>query len=92
MKWINKGHEFDELGAIFQKNNTLVLIGKQSENKVLGKKLEFLNVAVERVDTDFGSDLKVRSSKNRAVNLFCRVLNKMQRIKSYAEFMGGGGA
>jgi hypothetical protein len=27
MKWINKGHKFDALGSIFQKNNRLFLVG-----------------------------------------------------------------
>jgi organic radical activating enzyme len=83
MKWTNKGHEFDELGAVFQNNSTLVLIGKQSDNDVLRKKLDFLGITIENIS--FDSDIKIRSSKDSFVNLFHRVFNKIKRIKKQME-------
>jgi hypothetical protein len=50
MKWKNKGHEFDELGNTFIKNNTLLLIGTKSENDRLKKHLSFIGVSIETID------------------------------------------
>jgi hypothetical protein len=48
MKWMNKGHEFDELGHFFQTNNKIVIIGSsEEENSALKKKLDFLDVSIE---------------------------------------------
>ena len=32
MKWKNKGHEFDELGCIFQKNKNILILGENSDS------------------------------------------------------------
>jgi organic radical activating enzyme len=47
MKWVNKGHEFDALGAVFQKNNKLFLVGTAEDNEALCGKLDFLGIAIE---------------------------------------------
>jgi hypothetical protein len=46
LKWRNKGHEFDEIGAIFQKNKKLLLVGTDEETTPLRKKLAFLGADV----------------------------------------------
>jgi organic radical activating enzyme len=86
MKWINKGHEFDRLGAMFQKNKTLVLIGKQSDNDTVRKKLNFLDVMIESIDTGFDFVIKTHSSKNHLVNFIQRIFNKLKRIKKQIAF------
>jgi organic radical activating enzyme len=87
MKWINKGHEFDELGAVFQKNNIIVLIGKRSDNDAVREKLNFLDdIVIEMIDTDFNFVIKLRSSKNSFINFTHRVFNKIKRIKKQIEF------
>jgi organic radical activating enzyme len=86
MKWTNKGHEFDEIGAVFQKNDTLVLVGKQSDNDVLKKKLDFLDVTIENIDTDFDFNIEFHSSKNPFKDFVHKVFNKIKRSKKQMEF------
>jgi len=48
MKWLNKGHEFDELGNFFKENNRIFIAGTLHDNIALYKKLDFLNCKIER--------------------------------------------
>ena len=47
MKWQNKGHEFDTLGAIFKKNKNLLVIGNDESLKSIKEELDFLNTEIE---------------------------------------------
>ena len=47
MKWQNKGHEFDALGAIFKKNKNLLVIGNDESLKSIKEELDFLNTKIE---------------------------------------------
>ena len=47
MKWQNKGHEFDTLGAIFKKNKKLLVIGHDESLKSIKEELDFLNTKIE---------------------------------------------
>ncbi|MEI0557277.1 radical SAM protein [Brachyspira intermedia] len=46
MKWINKGHEFDELGKIFEKNKDLLFLGNVEKAKSMKQKLSFLGANI----------------------------------------------
>jgi MoaA/NifB/PqqE/SkfB family radical SAM enzyme len=59
MKWVNKGHEFDALGAVFQKNNKLFLVGTAEDNEALCTKLDFLGIAIETSSLPKGRNSKL---------------------------------
>jgi organic radical activating enzyme len=87
MKWTNKGREFDELGAVFKKNDTLVLLGTKNENGALKAKLQFIGVPIETVSvlmgskkSLFGKILLVLSSFN-----YCAIIKKVKHLNA-----GGG--
>lgn len=42
MKWKNRGHEFDELGKIFQSNKSIFIYGTENQANSLVEKLSFL--------------------------------------------------
>jgi hypothetical protein len=46
VKWENKAREFDKLGNIFRKNNTICIIGAKLENTILYENLAFLDVPI----------------------------------------------
>ena len=64
MKWKNKGHEFDELGALFQKNSEILVIGNKNDAEKIYKQLEFLNTKISTFTDinilDLGHGLKKR--------------------------------
>ena len=70
MKWINKGHEFDELGAVFQKNKDILVVSSKHGYEKIKQKLDFLDVDISWCDeTQFKSSgifsiLKKYSAKN----------------------------
>jgi len=47
MKWKNKGHEFDELGKLFFKNNQILVLGGEKATRKIKEELEFLNLSVK---------------------------------------------
>lgn len=46
MKWTNKGHEFDEIGKIFEKNKDLLFLGNIEKAMEMKEKLSFLNANI----------------------------------------------
>lgn len=46
MKWKNKGHEFDELGKIFEKNKDLLFLGDIDKAKKMKEWLSFLDAKI----------------------------------------------
>lgn len=46
MKWKNKGHEFDELGKIFEKNKDLLFLGDIDKAKKMKECLNFLGANI----------------------------------------------
>lgn len=51
MKWENPGHEYDEIGAIFEKNPTLYLWGADPVTADFAVRAKALNLNVRLVDT-----------------------------------------
>ncbi len=77
MKWKNKGHEFDEIGAVFQKNSEILIVGNEEETEKIYKKLEFLNTKVtcftdiELFDLGHGLKKRIKQIKTKFVqNIF----------------------
>jgi organic radical activating enzyme len=68
MEWVTKGHEFDILGAVFQKNNKLFIVGTAEDNEVLCKKLDFLDIAIE-------TSPLLKGRKSKLSKLFYLLLN-----------------
>ena len=46
MKWTNKGHEFDELGAVFQKNKDILIVSDKCTYEYIKRKVDFLGVNI----------------------------------------------
>ncbi|MEI0702370.1 hypothetical protein [Brachyspira intermedia] len=46
MKWINKGHEFDEIGNIFKQNKDLLFLGDIEKSKKMKECLSFLDANI----------------------------------------------
>lgn len=52
MKWKNKGHQFDELGKIFEQRNSIYIYGAGIGGKDFFEKIEWLNIIDSFIDQD----------------------------------------
>lgn len=52
LKWTNKGHQFDELGKVFEKKNRIYIYGAGENGETLFNKIKFMNVVDAFIDRD----------------------------------------
>ena len=67
MKWKNKGHEFDELGKIFEKNKDLLFLGDIDKAKKMKECLNFLGAKIFIAEN---TNLKDVDFNNKTILIF----------------------
>uniref|UniRef100_UPI003F4BB53A radical SAM protein n=1 Tax=Brachyspira catarrhinii TaxID=2528966 RepID=UPI003F4BB53A len=58
MKWTNKGHEFDEIGKVFEKNRDLLFLGNIEKAKKMKECLSFLGANIYIPEIEYNPEKK----------------------------------
>ena len=86
MKWQNKGHEFDALGAIFKKNKKLLVIGSDESLKSIKEELDFLNTEIEYKTLKEIFSISILSAlklKNRTIVIADNSQETLEKLKKF---------